>query len=114
MQDISVSFRIAVNANKEKIIEILKEYKSCLTLLEEKWFCICGNNMQINYNEDYDKELSIVDEDGFLYYENNIDFYPKDDTIMLENQVQLAKEILQKFTNYGIASEIIAEFENLL
>ncbi len=33
---------------------------------------------------------------------------------MLENQVQLAKEILQKLTNYGIASEIIAEFENLL
>ena len=27
MQDISVSFRIAVNANKEKIIEILKKHK---------------------------------------------------------------------------------------
>lgn len=37
MQDISVSFRIAVNANKEEIIEILKEHKdTCVVSLEEK------------------------------------------------------------------------------
>ncbi len=115
MQDISVSFRIAVNANKEKIIEIFKKYKDIWEIsLEEKELVIGRNNVVINCNEDYDKELSIIDENGYLYYENNIDFYPKDDAMMLENQIQLAKEISKKFVDYGIASEIIAEFENLL
>lgn len=68
----------------------------------------------ISYNDDYDEELSIVDGDRYLYYENNVDFYPKDDMMTLEKQIQLAKEISKKFVDYGIASEVIAEFENLL
>lgn len=111
----SYSFRIAVNTNKEKIIEILKKYKDiCIVSLEEKTLVIDGNIVVINYNEDYDEKLSVVDEDGYLYYKNNVDFYPKDDTLVLEKQIQLAKDISNKFVNYGIDSEIIAEFENLL
>lgn len=114
MQDISVSFRIAVNTNKEKIIEILKNNDICQISFEEKKLVIGRNNVEISYNKDYDEQLSVVDEDGYLYYQNNLDFYPKDNGMTLENQIQLAKEISKKFVDYGIASEIIAEFENLL
>lgn len=115
MKDISVVFRIAVNANIEKIIDILKKYTdTCMVSLDEKKLVIRRNNVVIGYNEDYDEELSIIDEDRYLYYENNIDFYPIDDAITLENQIQLAKEISKKFVDYGIDSEIIAEFEYLL
>lgn len=115
MQDMSVSFRIAVNTNRDKIIEILKMYKySDMIELEDNELVIGQNNVVIKYNEDYDKILSSVDEDSYLYYESNIDFYPKDNTVLLEKQIQLAKDILKIFVDYGISSEIIAEFENLL
>lgn len=37
-----------------------------------------------------------------------------DDNILLEKQIEAAKNLVKIFVNYGIASEIIAEFENLL
>lgn len=115
MQDISITFRIAVNTNKEKIIEILKKYKECYVIsFGENKIVICKNNVVIRYNEDYDEKLAIEDEDGYLYYECNMDFYPQDDNIMLENQIEVAKKMVEIFVNYGIASEIIAEFENML
>lgn len=75
---------------------------------------ICRNNVMISCNEDYDEKLAFSDEDNYLYYQNNIDFYPIDAIRTLEEQIQLSQEIIQKFTDYGIPAEIIAEFENLL
>lgn len=115
MQDISVSFRIAVNANKDRIIEILKLNKDIgIIALEDNELVIGQNNVIIKYNEDYNKILSSVDQDSYLYYESNIDFYPKDNAVLLENQIQLSKDIIKIFADYAISSEIIAEFENLL
>lgn len=62
-------------------------------IVRRKKLVIGRNNVVISYNEDYNEELSIVDEDRYLYYQNNIDFYPKDDAMTLEKQIQLAKEI---------------------
>ena len=115
MQDISISFRIAVNTNKERIIELLKMNKDIsIITLEENKLIIGQNNVVITRNEDYDEVLSSVDEDAYLYYENNMDFYPKDNAVLIEKQIQLAKDISKKFCDYGISSEIITEFENLL
>lgn len=115
MQDISTSFRIAVNANKNKIIEKLKLNKDISIIVsEENKLSISHNNVVINRNEDYDEVLSRVDEDAYLYYETNLDFYPKDNIVLIENQIQLAKNILKNLNDAGIPSEIIAEFENLL
>lgn len=82
--------------------------------LDENKIVICKNNVVISHNEDYDEKLSIEDEDGYLYYKSNMDFYPQDDNILLEKQIEAAKNFVKIFIDYGIASEIIAEFENLL
>ena len=106
------SFRIAVDAGQEKIMEVLKIQKED-TYGNFKWIrtVIGANNVEISRNEDYDKKLSAVDEDAFLYYETNIDFYPVEEMVTLDQQIKLAKEILKKFADYGIPAEIVAEFE---
>ena len=115
MQNISFAFRIAVNTCKEKIIEILKRYQNRHTIsFGESKIVIGKNNVVISHNEDYDEKLSIEDEDGYLYYKSNMDFYPKDESVGLDEQIELAKEVSKILIDYGIASEIIAEFENLL
>ena len=82
---ISLTFRLAVNADK-------KVYR----------------------NEDYDKTLSMIGEDKFLYYKSIMDFCPQKDRICLESQIELAKEIETLFVHHGIKADIIAEFEHLL
>lgn len=97
MQDISLSFFIAVNSDKETIIKILKAQEDILlSLFGHNRIIIGKNNVEIKRNEDYDKKLSLTDEDAFLYYESNMYFYPYDDTLMLDEQIQLAK----KFAKY--------------
>lgn len=115
MQDISLSFFIAVNTDKETIIKILKTQKDILLVLFEHDQIIVGrNNVEIKRNEDYDEKLSLTDEDAFLYYESNMYFYPCDDALMLKEQIQLAKVICKTFVESGISSEIVAEFEEWL
>ncbi|GFI24815.1 hypothetical protein IMSAGC011_03619 [Lachnospiraceae bacterium] len=115
MQDISLSFFIAVNSDKETIIKILKAQEDILlSLFGHNRIIIGKNNVEIKRNEDYDKKLSLTDEDAFLYYESNMYFYPYDDTLMLDEQIQLAKKICKVFVESGISSEIVAEFEKWL
>lgn len=112
MQDISLSFFIAVNSDKETIIKILRVQEDIL--FGHNWIIIGKNCVEIKRNEDYDKKLSLIDEDAFLYYESNMYFYPYDDTLMLDEQIQLAKKICKVFVESGISSEIVAEFERWL
>ncbi len=121
IQDISVSFRIAVNADRTRILELLGKNKAAwevsfkeTELISPKYFSIGRNTVEITYNEDYDEKFLTAQEDGYLYYKSHMDFYPKDDRVTLAGQIQLAKEISKKFADAGIASEIIAEFEHLL
>lgn len=115
MGDIAITFRIAVNTDKEKILNILKRYREHLRIsFDENTVRICKNNVAISHNEDYDEKLSIKDEDRYLYYKTNMDFYPQGDNIELEKQIETAKNMVKIFADYGIASEIIAEFENLM
>lgn len=117
MQDFSLSFFIAVNADEKNIIEIIKTRKDFC-----KKFCghnqtrimVGRNNVVIERNEDYDKNLSLNDEDAFLYFQSNMYFYPYEDIVTLEEQIQLAKDICKMFALSGILSEIVAEFEELL
>lgn len=112
MQDISLSFFIAVNSDKETIIKILRVQEDIL--FGHNRIIIGKNCVEIKRNEDYDKKLSLIDEDAFLYYESNMYFYPYDDTLMLDEQIQLAKKICKVFVESGISSEIVAEFERWL
>lgn len=117
MQDFSLSFFIAVNTDEKNIIEIIKTRKDFC-----KKFCghnqtrimVGRNNVEIEQNEDYDKNLSLNDEDAFLYFQSNMYFYPYEDIVTLEEQIQLAKDICKRFESFGISSEIVAEFEELL
>lgn len=117
MQDFSLSFFIAVNTDEKNIIEIIKTRKDfCMKFYGHKRvrITIGRNNVEIEQNEDYDKNLSLNDEDAFLYFQSNMYFYPCEDTVTLEEQIQLAKDICKIFESFGISSEIVAEFEELL
>lgn len=111
----SLSFFIAVNTSQEMILKILKEHKGIsMSLSGYNQVIINRNHVEIIRNEDYDEKLSLIDADAFLYYESNMYFYPCDDTLTLEEQIWLAKEICRIFSESGISSEIVAEFEKLL
>jgi hypothetical protein len=116
MDDTGLSFRIAVNTNKETIIEIIKNSFKELNLIEEtvNQFELRNNNIVIARNDDFDFALTLTDVDSFLYYEYNIDFYPIKFAIALDEQILLAKKIKKAFEECSIKSEIISEFEHLL
>lgn len=111
----SLSFFIAVNTSQEMILKILKEHKGIsMSLSGYNQVIINRNHVEIIRNEDYDEKLSLIDADAFLYYESNVYFYPCDEILTLEEQIWLAKEICRIFSESGISSEIVAEFEKLL
>ena len=116
MQDISNIFRLAVNANKNQIWDILKKrYKELSGLpINIKRFILNNNNIVIDYNEDFDKEMAMLDEDAYLYYEYFMDFYPKEKELSLDVQIAFAKELVEMFRNNGVEIEVISEFEHLL
>lgn len=116
MMNIATSFRVAINSDLETIITVIKEnYKSVIDIsVHNNSFILNGNTVVITYNEDYNYKLSLDQDDGFMYYENNMDFYPFDDAVGLETQIRLAKEITYYFSMQGIRAEVIAEFENML
>lgn len=113
--EISDTFRLAVNTNKNRIWNILKKrYRELSELpVNSKRFILNNNNVVLDYNEDFDKEMSISDEDAYLYYEYNMDFYPKIE-LSLESQITFAKELVEIFRGGGVEAEIISEFEHLL
>lgn len=113
--EISDTFRLAVNTNKNRIWNILKKrYRELSELpVNSKRFILNNNNVVLDYNEDFDKEMSISDEDAYLYYEYNMDFYPKIE-LSLESQITFAKELVEIFGGSGVEAEIISEFEHLL
>lgn len=116
MWNISNTFRLAVNANKNRIRNILmKRYRELSELpVNGKRFILNNNNIELNYNEDFDKAMSISEEDAYLYYEYNMDFYPKEKELSLEVQIAFAKELAEIFRGSGVEVEIISEFEHLL
>ena len=114
MDNMSTSFRIAVNANQEIIIEILRRHFKQLGPIRNNKFVLNDNHVVISKNDDFNEELAVIDEDSFLYYESNVDFFPSNDDQSLENQIILAKEIHLVFIQENILAEIISEFENLL
>ena len=99
MQDISNTFRVAINIGRERIWEILKEkYEELLPLPKDcKSFILKDNNVLFKYNEDFDKEMAVSDEDGYLYYEYYLDFYPKKGDLDVEIQIIFAEELIKIF-----------------
>ena len=115
MWNISNTFRLAVNANKNRIWNILKKRYRELSEspVNSKRFILNNNNIVLDCNEDFDKEMSISDEDAYLYYEYYMDFYPKKE-LSLESQITFAKELVEIFGGSGVEAEIISEFEHLI
>ncbi len=116
MRDISNTFRLAVNANKNRIWNILKKRYRELSEspVNSKRFILNNNNIVLDCNEDFDKEMSISDEDAYLYYEYYMDSYPKEKELSLEAQIAFAKELVEIFRSGGVEAEIISEFEHLI
>jgi hypothetical protein len=111
--NISLNFRVAVNADKDTVSAILSEdYEVVPTV--GKTVEISGNFMQCKANDDYDEGASQTGEDSFLYYMSNLDFFTSNSALEIQEQVLFAKSIRQSFVQRNIDAEIIAEFEHLL
>ncbi|MDE6779920.1 MAG: hypothetical protein K2J40_00465 [Ruminococcus sp.] len=105
-QDMNINqFRITVDETPENIISLMEknyDIKKC----SAKTYFIAGNIAEIYLNEDYNKDLT-DSEDGWLYYNTNMDFFPTDDTITSASEKALAVNIKSFFDNMGLKSEII-------
>lgn len=112
---ISTTFRVTVNSNKENIINTLEEnFGGLKHTLRNKQVSLNKNFVVISLNEDYNPALAKTDEDGFLYFENNIDFYPIEDNLTLDKQISFAKKIIASFKAKRIQAELVSEFEYLI
>lgn len=116
MCNISLSFRIAVDAEKSDIIKLLKTNFNDFYKEEssERDFVLNNNYVKIMQNEDYNILLANGKDESYLYYKYNLDFYPNSENILLDYQIEISKKIKELFTKRKIKSEIISEFEHLL
>ncbi|MDE5583510.1 MAG: hypothetical protein K2J08_07380 [Ruminococcus sp.] len=73
-----------------------------------KTYFMSGNIVEIYYNEDYDKVLA-ESEDGWLYYNTHMDFFPIDDTITVSQEIEIAENVKSFFDSCFLQSEIIFE-----
>lgn len=105
-----LNFRIAVNETLENVISLIN-HKYVLYTHTKKTYTMLGNIVEIYSNEDYDEILSADYEDGFLYYQTYMDFYPANE-VKINSQIKLARDVKLFFNNFGWKSEIIAEFED--
>ncbi|MDE5772541.1 MAG: hypothetical protein K2I06_13100 [Ruminococcus sp.] len=71
-----------------------------------KTYFMSGNIVEIYHNEDYDEVLA-ENEDGWLYYNTYMDFFPIDDTITVSQEIEIAENIKKFFDNCLLKSEII-------
>lgn len=71
-------------------------------------YFIQGNIAEIYINEDYDKDLT-ESEDGWLYYNTNMDFVLIDRKTTDFSEKELAENIKSFFDSMGLKSEIISE-----
>lgn len=98
-------FRITVDETPEKIISLM-EKKYDIKKYSARAYFIAGNIAEIYFNEDYDKDLT-DSEDGWLYYNTNMDFFPTDKEVTDVSEKALAENIKSFFDGLGLKSEII-------
>ncbi|MCM1508923.1 MAG: hypothetical protein NC177_17585 [Ruminococcus flavefaciens] len=100
-------FRITVDETPENVISLISE-KYDIKKYSTKAYFIAGNIAEIYINEDYNKDLT-DSEDGWLYYNTNMDFFPTDKKITGLSEKELAENIKGFFDSMGLKSEIISE-----
>ncbi|MDE5862170.1 MAG: hypothetical protein K2H28_08265 [Ruminococcus sp.] len=100
-----MQFRIAVNETPEKIIFLMENRYNIVRRSARSYF-MSGNIFEIYRNEDYDKILS-TGEDGWLYYNTYMNFFPIDDKITVSREIEIAENIKNFFDSCCIRSEII-------
>lgn len=116
MCEISLSFRIAVDGERDNIVDIIgrnfKEFQREGNL--ESRFRLGSNHIGILGNEDYDRVLAKEEEEGYLYYQYHLDFYPVSEKATLHSQIAMARKIKDLLDTEKLPCEIISEFEHLL
>lgn len=107
-QEMNISqFRITVDETPENIISLM-ENKYDIKKYSARTYFIAENIAEIYLNEDYDKDLT-EGEDGWLYYNTNMDFFSINDEITGVSEKALAENIKSFFNSLGLKSEIIFE-----
>ncbi|MDE6425554.1 MAG: hypothetical protein K2K89_05405 [Ruminococcus sp.] len=107
-----MQFRITVNETPENVVLLMKSRYNIVRRSAKSWF-MSGNICEIYCNEDYDKILS-TDEDGWLYYNTHMDFFPIDDKITISQEIEIAENIKKFFDSCYLRSEIIFESDEYI
>ena len=112
------SFRLAVNAEPNIVIDKLKDsfvdFKA--DGKSNRFFTAQNHYIEIYENEDYDLVQSQDSENGFLYFKTNVDITVIDDSrTNPSKEMQLAKFLESKFLNDEIKQvKVVAEFSHLI
>lgn len=109
-------FRIMLNHTISKS-DLQKELLTKLSCKQDKdygFIIFESNNLRIIPNEDYNPNLAKTSEDYYLYYKFVLEVFPINNIVSVQNQVDLAKTLLQFFRQMKIDAEVIADFEHLV
>lgn len=73
---------------------------------------IKGNWLEVRGNDDHDPAMLEDPEDGFLFYRWRVEVTPMDNGISVDNQIQLARSLLDVFRAHGWRAVVAASFED--
>ncbi len=107
-----MQFRITVNETPEKVVFLMESRYNIVRRSAKSYFML-GNIFEIYHNEDYDKILAESD-DGWLYYNTHMDFFPIDEKITVSREIEIAENIKNFFDSCYLRSEIIFESDEYI
>ncbi|MDE6502164.1 MAG: hypothetical protein K2L10_08785 [Ruminococcus sp.] len=105
-------FRIAVNEKPENVVFLIQNRYNIIRR-SAKTYYMSGNIFEVYRNEDYDNFLA-ENEDGWLYYNTHMDFFPIDDKITVSQEIEIAENIKHFLDSCSLKSEIIFESDEYI
>ncbi|HEU4328889.1 MAG TPA: hypothetical protein VFS21_37475 [Roseiflexaceae bacterium] len=107
---IMVDTKLSLN----EIILYLKEKLSDTTPVRSRSFDWSSNWIQVWDNDDFDPDKISDPEDGFLYYPYRIEVSPNTKEINLEQQIAVARSLVERLEMTGAKVQVCADFEGML
>ena len=104
-----------------KIHSDMAEYEDIFNLLLTRldstsqvggYILSCGNVLTLDKNSMYDENVNLRQEDAWIYYKYDLSVFPeKIEKANINNQISLAKNIINILQESDCLAELIAEFD---
>jgi hypothetical protein len=109
-----LQFSLAIDTDLSTIdlMKIVKSNLHDLDLSPKYWHILDRNCIEIIANRDSDPILSLGETEGFLYYPICLEASPRDPNLTEEDQIYLARQMLDLLRSHKCKIVVCASFED--